>query len=141
MVYGSFLLLKTTIFDSQYTIKRVLYDTGDVQRYDDPYMYKYIKQRILKENYYIVKRYKNRIRKDVVSKYPMISDVKIDYRSTNTVFVKLIFDPIDLVIRNQDQLWMVVSGVVLPVFSGNAIVQGVQIVDLPEYLSGLDSLS
>jgi len=141
LIYGSFLLLKNTIFDTKYTIKRVVYDSGDVQRYDDPYLYKKIKNWMLDENYYVVKKYKHRMVVDIQKSYPMVKDIGVDYRSSNTVFVKLIFEPVDMVIRNQENTWMVVGGVTLPVYSGNAIIQGIKILDLPEYLSGLESLS
>jgi len=109
LLYGGYYLLSSTIFDTQYTIKRVLYDTGDVQRYDEPYLYRLITHRITDENYHIVRRYKNKILEDVRSQYPMVIDIGIDFRSTNTVFVKLTFKPIDLVIRNQDLRFAVVD--------------------------------
>jgi hypothetical protein len=55
VVYGSFLLLKNTLFAQQYVITKVQYDTGDIQKYNDPYMYKLISAYIKKENYNIVR--------------------------------------------------------------------------------------
>jgi hypothetical protein len=80
----------------------VIYDSGDIQRYDEPYMYKLITKRIIDENYHVAKRYIKRVVDDVTSQYPMVTDVAIDYRSTNTVFIKLTFRPIDLIINNQE---------------------------------------
>jgi len=141
LFYGWFLLLRNTIFDTQYTIKRVIYDSGDIKRYDEPYMYKLITNRITDENYYVVKRYIKRMINDVTSQYPMVIDVAVDYRSTNTVFVKLTFRTIDLIINNQEQKFGIVGNSFFPVYSGNAIVNGVRDIYLPEYLSGLESLS
>lgn len=141
LVYWSFLVLKNTIFDTQYTIKRVVYDSGDVQRYDEPYMYRLITNWIKNENYHVVKRYKHRVLNDLVAKYPVVTDFGIDYRGTNTVFIKLTFRPLDLVIRNQDQRFAIVGDTVLPLYSGNNIANGVKILDLPEYLSGSKYIS
>lgn len=115
------MLLRNTIFDTQYTIKRVVYDSGDIQRYDEPYMYRRISDRIKNENYYVVKRYKQRVLDDIQSTYPMVIDFMVTYVSTNTVAVKLTFKPIDLVIKNQTGRFAVVDNIMLPIYSGNHI--------------------
>ncbi len=141
LIYWWFLLLKNTVFNHQYTIKRVLYDSWDIARYDDPYLYKRINTRIKGENYYVVKLYKSRVLNDIHAQYPMISDIGIDYRSSNTVFVKMTFTPIDMVIRNQDIRFALVGSTLLPIYSWNKISNGIKILDLPQYLSGMTSLS
>lgn len=141
LIYGGFLLLKNSIFDHQYTIKRVQYDSWDIAWYDDPYLYKQIKNWISGENYYVVNRYKNRVLTDIQSKYPMVTDITIVYRSSNTVFVKLTFRPIDLVIRNQEKTFALIGSTILSLTSGNKIANGVNILDLPVYLSGMNQLS
>ena len=104
-------------------------------------MYKLINNWIKNENYHVVKRYKQKILDDVIIKYPMVTDLGIDYRGTNTVFIKLTFRPLDLIIRNQDQKFAIVGETILPLYSGNNIANGIQILDLPEYLSGLKYIS
>jgi len=78
---------------------------------------------------------------DIQSTYPMVSDIGIDYRSSNTVFVKLTFYPLDLIVRNQDMKYGLIRTTLLPLYSGNKIANGIKILDLPEYLSGVQSLS
>lgn len=141
LIYGWFLLLKNSIFNHQYTIKRVLYDSWDIARYDDPYLYKRINTRIKWENYYVAKFYKSRILTDIQSRYPMITDIGVDYRSSNTVFVKLTFKPFDMIIRNQDVRFGLIGSALLQIYSWNKIANGVKILDLPEYLSGMNALS
>ena len=109
--------MRNTIFDTQYTIKRVIYDSGDIQRYDEPYLYRRISNRIKDENYYIVKRYKHRVLDDIQSTYPMVIDLMVTHISTNTVAVKLTFKPIDLVIKNQTARFAVVDDMMLPIYS------------------------
>lgn len=141
LVYGSFLILKNTIFDTQYTIKNVIYDSWDIQRYNELYMYRLISNWIKGENYHVAKRYKQRVLDDVMSKYPMVIGLGIEYRGTNTVFVKLTFRSLDLIIRNQDQRFAIIGDTVLSLCSGNAIANGIKILDLPEYLSGSKYIS
>ncbi len=141
LIYWGFLLLKNSLFDHQYTIKRVLYDSGDIARYDEPYLYKHIKKRLQDENYYVVKRYRSRMVNDIIAQYPMITDVGVDYRSSNTVFVKLTFRPIDMVIRNQELRYALIGETIFPLYSGNAIANGIKILDMPEYMSGMNDFT
>ncbi len=141
LIYGWFYLLKSSIFNHQYTIKRVLYDSWDIAWYDEPYLYKRISTWIKGENYYVVKLYKSRILNDITSIYPMVSDIAIGYTSSNTVSVKLTFRPIDMIIRNQDVRFALIGTTLLQVYSWNKITHGIHILDLPAYLSGMNSLS
>lgn len=141
LIYWWFLLLKNTLFAHQYTIKRVMYDSWDIARYDEPYMYRRITNWIRGENYYVAKRYDARILEDMQSRYPMITNIAIDYRSSNTVFVKLEFRPIDMVLRNQERRRALVGETILPLYSGNKIANSIKILDMPEYLSGMNIMS
>ncbi|MFA6255899.1 MAG: hypothetical protein WC606_01825 [Candidatus Absconditabacterales bacterium] len=141
LIYGGFLLLKNSIFNHQYTIKRVLYDSGNIAWYDNPYLYKRINTRIKGENYYVVNLYKSRVLNDIKSTYPMVSDMNIEYTSSNTVFVTLTFVPIDLVIRNENFRYALIGTKLLTIYSGNKISDGIKILDLPAYMSGTTSLS
>jgi len=140
-IYWSFFLLKSTIFNSQYTIKRVQYSSWDTSWYDNPYLYKRINNRVKWENYSIVNFYISRVLEDIQSAYPMVSDITIDYVSPNTVRANLKFIPIDMVIRNQNMRYGLIGTTILPIYSGNKIAQGIKILDLPSYMSGITSLS
>ncbi len=141
LIYWGFLLLKNSVFNRQYTIKRVLYNSGDIAQYDEPYLYRRITNRLRGENYSIANMYKSRVLEDIQSRYPMVTDMNIEYTSSNTVSVKLTFRPIDMIIRNQDKLFALVNDVILPLYSWNKISNGIKILDLPPYLSGMNILS
>lgn len=141
LVYWGFLLLKNSLFDHQYVIKRVMYDSWDIARYDNPYLYKRINTRIKGENYYVANFYKSRVLEDIQALYPIITDMTILYRSSNTVSIKLTFRPLDLIIRNQETLFGLVGSTLLPLYSWNSIANGTKILDLPPYLSGMNILS
>jgi hypothetical protein len=141
LIYGWFFVLKNSIFNHQYTIKRVLYDSWNILWYDNPYLYKRINNRIKGENYYVVKLYSSRIVRDIHSIYPMISDITVEYRSSNTVFITLAFTPIDLIVKNQNMRFALIGNTVLPIYSWNKIAQDIHVLHLPAYLSGVDTLS
>lgn len=141
LIYGWFFLLKNSIFNHQYTIKRVLYDSWDIARYDNPYLYKRINIRIKGENYYVVKMYTSRVLKDIQSSYPMVSAITVEYISSNTVSIKLAFTPIDMIIRNQEVKFALIGDTLLQIYSWNKLAEGIKILDLPPYLSWMNVLS
>ncbi|MEI7919054.1 MAG: hypothetical protein WCH65_02305 [bacterium] len=85
--------------------------------------------------------YISRVLADVQSAYPMVSDITIEYMSPNTVRAKLSFIPIDMIIRNQNMRYGLIGTKILPIYSGNKIAQGIRVLDLPSYMSGIQSLS
>jgi len=118
-----------------------MYDSWNISWYDDPYLYKRINSWIKGENYYVVKLYKTRVLSDIESLYPMVTDMAISYVSSNTVFIKLSFKPIDLVIKNQNDRYALIGSTLLPIYSWNQIAKGIKYLNLPEYMSGITTLS
>ena len=94
-----------------------MYSSGDIARYDDPYLYKRINTWIKGENYYVVNLEKSKILKDVQSMYPMILALDLNYISSNTVAVKLTFTPVDMIIRNQNVGFALIGSTVLRIYS------------------------
>jgi len=47
----------------------------------------------------------------------MVADIGVDYRSSNTVFVKLTFRPLDMIIRNQNVKFGLIGSALLPIYS------------------------
>lgn len=141
LIYGWFFFLRRSIFNHQYTIKRVQYDSWNISWYDEPYLYKRINTRVKWENYYVAKFYKSRILADIQTKFPMVSAIDITYVSSNTVLIKLKFIPIDMVIRNQDVRFALIWDILLQIFSWNKISDNVIVLDLPAYLSGMNTFS
>ena len=89
----------------------------------------------------MVRLFKSRVLDEIKSTYPMVSDIAFEYVSSNTVSVKLTFIPIDMVIRNQGVKFALIGNTLLQIYTGNKISNGIKILDLPPYLSGMNSLS
>ncbi len=141
VIYGWYYFLSRSIFAHQYVIKRVVYSSWNITWYDEPYLYKRINTWVKGENYYVVKMYRSRILHDIQSTYPMVSAIDVAYVSSNTVSINLTFIPIDMVIRNQTQRYVLINGKLLQVYSWNKITNGIKILDMPSYLTGVQSLS
>ncbi|MFA7717480.1 MAG: hypothetical protein WC875_02095 [Candidatus Absconditabacterales bacterium] len=140
LIYGGFLLLKNTLFAKQYTIDTINYDSGDIQIYDDPYLYKAVTAQIKQENYNVVRFNKNTILATLQGSFPFLKDMTITFINANTVKVDLIFQEPQLIIRNADQKYGVFRGHIFPIYSGNTMGAGVRILDLPDYLSGMNAM-
>ena len=136
LIYGSFLLLKDTLFAPEYTITIVRYNSGDVAKYGDPYLYKMISSSLKKENYNIARFSKNAILANVQAQYPFVKDLTINFIWSNAAKVDITFADVDLIIRNYNLKFGVVNGQIFPLYSGDSLGKGVEIVDMPWYLSG-----
>jgi hypothetical protein len=141
LIYGSFLLLKNTLFAQEYTITKVQYNPSDIKQYGDPYLYKAISSQIKSENYNVARFNKNTILAGLQASYPFIKDMTITFVTTNTVKVDLIFQTPELIIRNYNFKYGVFRGHIFPIYSGDSMGTGVHILDLPGYLSGYDAMT
>ncbi|HBB04922.1 TPA: hypothetical protein DCZ39_08880 [Patescibacteria group bacterium] len=61
--------------------------------------------------------YKSKVLDDIRLLYPMVSDITVEYRSSNTVFIQLTFVPIDMIVRNQDVRFALIGTTFLPIYS------------------------
>ncbi|MEI7562208.1 MAG: hypothetical protein WCJ39_00340 [bacterium] len=136
LLYGGFLLFKSTLLNKDYVITKVQYYVKDVKMYNDPALYKEISADIKQENYNVVRFQKNDLLAKLQMNYPFIKDMKITFVADNVVRVQLVFRKPELVIRNQSTKFGVFRGHVFPLLSGNALGKDVRILDLPGYLSG-----
>ena len=141
LIYGSFLLLKNTLFAQEYTITTVQYNPSDIKMYGDPYMYKAISSQIKKENFTIARFNKNTILAWLQNTYPFIKDMTISFVSNNTVKVDLIFQTPELIIRNYNLKYGVFRGHIFPIYSWDALATWARILDMPGYLSGYASMT
>jgi len=121
LIYGSFLLLKNTLFASEYTITTVKYNSGDVAKYGDPYLYKMISSSIKKENYNIARLSKNAILSSVRARYPFIQDLAISLLSDNTAKVDMTFREPDMIVQNNEFKFGVIDGQLFPIYSGDSL--------------------
>ena len=117
LIYGSFLLLKNTLFAAEYTITTVKYNSGDVAKYGDPYLYKMISSSLKKENYNIARFSKNTILANVKAEYPFIQDLTISFVGKNVAKVDMVFQEPDMIVKNYDRKFGVIDGQIFPIYS------------------------
>lgn len=141
LIYGVFLLLKYTLFVPEYVIKKVDYSLSSVQQYDNPYLYKQISTLIKWENYYVVHWNNWKILSQVQVVFPFVTDVIITYKSSNKVFVKVLFDQPQLVMRSEGLKFWVYQDHVFQIFSGNTLGSGTMGMDVLSFTSWLQFLT
>ena len=141
LIYGWFLLFKNTLFAPKYTITTVNYSTGDMQIYGDFNLYKAISAEIKQENYNVVRFNKNTILAQLQTTYPFLKDLVITFMDANRVKVDILFQEPQLIIRNADQKYWVFRWYIFPISSGDSRGGGVEILDLPDYLSGMNNMT
>ena len=102
LIYGGFLLFKSTLLNKNYVITKVQYYLKDVKAYNDPALYKEISADIKQENYNVVRFQKNDLLARLQTSYPFIKDMTITFIADNVVRVKLVFQNPELIIRNSE---------------------------------------
>jgi hypothetical protein len=141
LIYWGFLLFKNTLFAPEYRIDVVNYESGDVQIYGDPYLYKAISSQIKQENYNVVRFNKNTILAILQPDFPFLKDMTITFVNANTVKVDLDFQEPQLIVRNADRKYGVFRGHIFPIYSWDKMGAGVRILDLPDYLTGMNVMT
>jgi hypothetical protein len=123
LIYGGFLLFKSTLLNTTYIITKIQYYVKDVKIYNDPLLYKTISAQIKQENYNVVRFQKNDLLATLQTTYPFIKDMAITFIADNVVRVKLTFQEPELIIRNQSHKFGVFRGHIFPILSGNVLGQ------------------
>lgn len=140
LIYWCVFLFKRTLFSLEYTIQKIQYDSGSLQQFDDPYLYKAIGKYLKWENYHVVRWSKWFVLGGIQKAFPIVSDLSIEYISSNTVYVKLgFFDP-EMVIKNQNVLFGVYKNYTYRIYSWNTIGSWQETMYLPLYASWLTSI-
>lgn len=141
LIYGCIFLFKRTLFVPEYVIQKVQYDSWSLQQFDDPFLYKAISKYLKGENYHVARWSKWFILDGVKASFPIVSDLTIEYVSSNTVRVVVTFLPPDMVIKNQGVLFGVYKNYTFRIYSGNTIWSGQEMLYLPMYASWLTTIA
>ncbi len=141
-VYGSSLVLKRTILAPKYVISKVIYAEESVKQYDNPYLYKAISEQIKWKNYNLIRFFKkNAMRRAIKRKYPIIADIKLEYKWPHEAWVLVVFNQPQLIIKFKKRRFALYGDKTFELFSGSSLWKdGVQSLRLPQYLWDFDSL-
>lgn len=131
LIYGGFLLFRSTLLNTTYIITKVQYYVNDIKAYTNPLLYKEISAQIKKENYNVIRFQKNDLLAKLQEKYPFVKDITITFITDNAVRVNLIFQEPELIIRNQQQKYGVFRGHTFLLAPKDLLGTGTKILDLP----------
>lgn len=141
-IYFVIYLFRSTLFKTEYYIYNFRYSAESVKNFDDPVLYKIIKDQCKWENFYVLRYFKrNDIFAAVKSKFPVVKDIEFRYSQKNTLDVKVIFDQVDIRLKLWDKLFGLYQWTTFLLYSWNALWSDTRIVELPWYLSGLNNLN
>ncbi len=141
LVYWAFLLLKNSLFASEYRITSVDYSLSSVEQYDNPYVYKKISTLMKGENYYVISSRKSSILDEVQAEFPFVNDIFIYYKSANKIFVKLLFEQPQMIMRSDWLRFGVYDGSLFQIYSWNKIWSWAIGMDVLSFASWLQMLT
>lgn len=142
LIYFVVYVFRSTLFKSEYYIKNLNYSVESLEVFDDPVLYRTIKNQIDWENYYVLKFFKKkRILELLKSKFPIVKDIEFVYYSRNTLDVRVEFDDIDLRFKLLDNYFALYNWRTFLIYSWNSLWFDAKVIELPWYLSGLDNLN
>lgn len=141
-IYFVVYIFRSTLFKSEYYISTLRYAAQSVKEFDDPALYKIIKNEVKGENYYVLKYFKNDdILTIVKQKFPIVKNIELHYSQKNTLDVKIIFDKIDLRFKFWDKIFWLYNWNTFFLYSWNTLWDNIKTIELPWYLSGLNNLN
>jgi len=134
-IYWVVFILKTTIFSDRYTIINVTFAENSVKKYDDPYLYKDIKEDFLDNNYYIIKFFKeNKIKRKHTQRKPIIKDINVWFVGSGEVTIDVEFYEPDFLVTYKSIRFWVLWNFVFQLFTGNSLGIDAQELELPQYV-------
>lgn len=140
-IYWIFFIIQHTVFRDENYIKKVYYSQTSVDTYDDPYLYSTISKLIKDENFYVVSKFKRKtILHNLKQEFPIVKNIKIIQPEKFSASVQIIFYDLDMVLKLWDRKFWILWYYDFEIFSGNTIWDGVFTIELPQYLSGTESV-
>jgi len=139
--YWIFFIIRNTIFKAENYIEKITYSKDSADNYDDPYLYKKISELIKGENYFVVSKFKKgEILHTIQDEFPMVKNIKIIQPTKFSASVRISFYEPDIIINLGDRKFGVLWDYDFEIFSWNNIGNWIFSVELPQYISWVDSL-
>ncbi len=141
LIFGIRYIVARTVFASQFTIQKIVYDSGSVGLYDNPYLYKDIRQALLGQNFYLYKWFsKTELLDRLQASFPIVKDLQLFYLDKNTIAASVRFHDPDIVFYQGDSKYAVFEQSSYLLLPQNTLWQDVLRVALPSYITWLQNL-
>ena len=139
--YWIFFIIKHTIFQDKNYIEKIYYSQVSVDNYDNPHLYKKISELIKNENYFVVSKLRKWFILNILqNEFPMVRNIKIIQPSKFAASVRVEFYYPDFVVNLEEKKFWVLWDYDFEIFSGNKIGDSIFSIDLPKYVTWIDSL-
>lgn len=141
-VFWVYTVLQYTLYAPENYIYSVTYNPMSVKEYNNPYLYKEITTLLTGNNYYLFKSFnEDSITESIKTNFPIVSDIEYTNIGPNSVSVFVDFYDPDILIWLQQKKYWVFWNNIFPLYSWNTIWTWVFTVELPNYLSGVESIN
>lgn len=139
--YWIFFVIKNTFFKKENYIQNLSYSKESVDKFNDPTLYSAISKILKWENYYVVWKLKRAsILKTIQDEFPVVRNMKVVKSAPYSAAVWIDFYEPDIIIKLGDRRFAVMWDYSYEIFSWNTIWDGIFYAELPQYVSGIDSL-
>lgn len=115
-------------------VSEVVFTDEDLQSYNDPTIYKSIRQKFLWENIILLKMYRlGSVVENVKASYPFIKDIVVSKAWPGKISLSINFFTADLLFQNKEISIAYTNKTLFPVQDSDTILSGAVTVHLPDY--------
>ncbi|HPC34296.1 MAG TPA: hypothetical protein PLP73_01425 [Candidatus Absconditabacterales bacterium] len=140
-VYGIVFIIQHTVFKDENYIKKVFYTESSLSNYFNSGLYTTISESIKNENFYVASNFKkSSILNGLKNDFPIVKNIKIFQPQKFSAAVDVEFYELDMIFKLGDRKFGVLGYYDFEIFSGNTIGDGAFTIELPKYLSGIESI-
>ena len=136
-----YVILQYTLYSPTNYITNIQYNPNSISQYNNPYLYKSIRELVEWKNFFLVKFFDYwSIKSKLESDFPILEDLEIIDTGPNSVSIDINFYQPDILIWFNDAKYWVFWNNIFPLYTGNTLWTWIFMVELPAYLSGIDTI-
>ena len=139
---GFYFLLQSTIFAKENKIKEINFSKKSVKQYDNPYLYKKLKNTLSWKNIFFVKYFKKEnLLKSIKKDFPLVEYFKIYKNSSNNIAIDILYKQPSLIFDNWKNIFISYKENFYSISTWDQIISGKNSISLPSYTQSINSFS
>ena len=142
ILWVSFLIVNLYRYQDKYIVKTVVYTSGSLLMYDDPWIYSQFSSQYQWKSFIDIDiLQKNQIIYTMQELFPFLQDIEYKKFNNNTLLAHIVFRQPDVIVSVGNRRFALYPSHILPLYSGNMLWFSAPQIFLPQYLSGISTLS
>ena len=136
-------LIRGVFFKSEFTMNQVKWSEQTIATYEDIDLFNIIAREIRGNNYYMLKNFEKSAILDLTkASYPFVHDIQFQLETGNTLWINIEYtEPLFKVKLGEKEFWIRWEHQFYEIQSGMTLGHDSFIVDTPQYLTGISTLS